>query len=416
MSPFRLAVLNLSRRKVPTLVALTAIALSVGFSGVLLRLYRLSNSRFSSLARGGDAVVGAKAGGLEILLGSLNLEGRYPDFIPYNLYETLKNRRGVQFEDGEKAVPTFVRQVIPLVYFAKYGEYRVIATDETFIHRPENASEVSPSLAEGRWADGNSEVVLGSAVARHFQLSVGNPLTARAWLGEPKPGDPEPDPVPLVVTGILAPTESAWDSGLYSNLEMARSTFERAGLGTRSVWGVKVLHYFLIYLQGDGMLRLESLINKRSVAEVVGVEHEKTRLAELTGTGRRLGLLMSLLILGLGSLSVAAMMITRFDAMTVQLAVLRALGYAKREIRRWLVWEGVLLGFAAIALGAILDLVLFPVIRGLLGSALPPASLVHSPLWESWPVWCLAMTATVLAVFVPLIRLYHQDVHVALKG
>ena len=82
MNALRLAILNLTRRRVPTFLALLSIAISVGFSGVLLRLYFLSESRFSTLAKGGDAIVGAKSGGLDILLNCLNLEGPYPGYIP----------------------------------------------------------------------------------------------------------------------------------------------------------------------------------------------------------------------------------------------------------------------------------------------------------------------------------------------
>ena len=116
---------------------------------------------------------------------------------------------------------------------------------------------------------------------------------------------------------------------------------------------------------------------------------------------------MSVLILLLGGLSVAAMMATRFDAMTVQLAVLRALGYERREIRSWLL-EGAFLGVGACLVGGLADAALFPLIRGMLGTALPPPSIVHSPIYQSFPVWITAIGATTAAVFIPLFRLYQQ--------
>src|SRR5689334_19056388 len=99
MTSFRLAILSLIRRRTPTFIAFLAISVSVAFSGILLRLYVLSGARFSGLAKAGEAIVGAKSGGVEILLGALNLEGEYPDFIPLKLYASLAARSGVQFED-----------------------------------------------------------------------------------------------------------------------------------------------------------------------------------------------------------------------------------------------------------------------------------------------------------------------------
>jgi putative ABC transport system permease protein len=110
------------------------------------------------------------------------------------------------------------------------------------------------------------------------------------------------------------------------------------------------------------------------------------------------------------------MLITRFDAMSVQLAVLRAIGYGRREIGMWLIWEGFLLGLAGCLVGMVIDGSTFPILRDLLGSALPPADLIASSFLESYPVWIVTVPATVFAIFIPLIRLYRQDVHQALKG
>ena len=110
--------------------------MSVACGGILLRLYQLSESRFSSLGRGGDAVVGAKAGGIEILLGSLNGEGAFPGFLPYKLFESLRAQQKVQFEDGQTSQPNYIRAIIPFVYFAHYNGARVVGTDEVFFKRP----------------------------------------------------------------------------------------------------------------------------------------------------------------------------------------------------------------------------------------------------------------------------------------
>ncbi len=414
MKPIRLAWLNLTRRRVPTLIALVAIALSVATSGILFRLYLLSGARFSTMAHGVDAVVGAKAGGIDILLGSLNAEGPYPGFLPYKLFRSLREHQSVQFEDGAKSMTSGLRAVIPVVYFGQYRGCRIIGTDESFLHRPD--SREAPVLGQGQWAVTNGETVVGAVVARANGLRLGDTITAKPWTGDTTTNAQPAATFDLKIVGILRPMGVVWDSALFATVEQAHHILGQADLSGRSIWKADVLNYFLINLAPADLPGLQALINGRTVGQVMEVEREKQHLFELTGAGRRLGFLVTALIMLLGGLSVAAMMVTRFDAMTVQLAVLRAIGYGRREVARWLIWEGVLLGCAACVIGGVIDALVFPWLRELLGSALPSPALVACPIVRSAPVWATAVAATVLAVFIPLYRLYRQDIHSALRG
>jgi putative ABC transport system permease protein len=407
MKPLRLAWLNLCRRLIPTAIAVLSIAISVACAGVLLRVNLLSQNRFASIAEGGDAVIGAKAGGIDILLGALNGEGQYPGFLPYKLFETLRAQTQVHFEDGANAQPNFIRSIIPLLYFAKAGPYRVLGTDESFVQRPDGALVV-----EGRWASGMGEVVAGSAAALKMGWHVGDMIPARVWVGESSPVRA----FDLKLVGILAPQNSAWDRELYSGLATAQGVLAGVDLRERSIWGPNVLSYYLVYLKPGGFAALSALVNRRTVGEAIFIPEQNQRLRELTGTGTQLGMFVTILILALGGLSVASMLITRFDAMALQLAVLRAIGYSRASISRWLLWEGFLLGLAACVLGATFDGVGFPLLRAALGEALPPPELVASSLWLSWPIWLTALAATTASVFIPLYRVYRQDVHFSLRS
>ena len=113
MTTFKLAILNISRRKFTSSIAVISIALSVACSGILLRAYEMSSSRFSTIARSGDAVIGAKSSGIEILLGSMNNEGAYPDFVPYVLFESLRKE---QSSPGAYSSTKMI-SVTPFLYF-----------------------------------------------------------------------------------------------------------------------------------------------------------------------------------------------------------------------------------------------------------------------------------------------------------
>jgi putative ABC transport system permease protein len=413
MSPFQLAYLDLIRKKIPTLITVVAIAASVACAGVLLKLYILSVARFSTLVRGPDAVIGAKAGGIEILLGSLNLEGSYPEFIPGRLYQTLKQSQHIEFEGGSVFDPSVIKNVVPIVFFAKYENHRVVGTDERFFSQ--QGAQDAPRLLAGRWFEPFNEVVVGSSVAGEHGIHIGDSIAVHAWVSD-NPQAVAPPVVSLRVVGILAAGRSAWNHACFSSIAEAIQVFHGVAGDSLSTWRNDVVHYLLLYVRPGGFRAVSELVNHRTVAEVVSVNEQRQNLEELTGTGVRLGLSITLLVVILAALSVAAVMITRFDAMKIQVAVLRALGFSRPEIGEWLLWEGALLGVASCVCGAAVEAVLFPVVRLLLSGALPAEEIVASHFYDSAPVWGASILATMLALVVPLVQISRQDVHSSLKG
>ncbi len=415
MSSIRLAWLSLIRRPLSTTLALAAIALAVGGCGVLLRLYQLEQNRFSTIARGSDAIIGAKADGLDILLGALDAEGKYPGFLPYKLFETMQARASVRFEDGADVNQNYLKQVTPFLYCAKAGRFRVVATDSTIFSWP----NYSLTFASGRFIDEPDQpghVVLGAVVARRMNLKIGDTVDLTPWVGNTK------TPVPqmgqsFTVSGVLNSTHSSWDRLLFTTIADGQKLIaNEPSLSQHSIWGNNVLNYMLVDLPADGYGPIQNLINKRTVGQVVFTRAEKKHLRELTGTGQSIGTMISILVILLGGLAVASMLVARFDAMGVQLAVLRALGYSRFQVALALLSEGFLLGVAACAIGSMIDMATFPMMRWVLGSALPSPDIVSSTIWQSAPVWLAAVLATTASVFLPVIKLYNQDIHTSLRN
>ena len=406
MSPFQLAFLSLTRRKLSSFIALLSIAVSVATSGVLLRLYLLTSQRFSTIANGGDAIVGAKSGGIYILLGALNLEGNYPGFLPQKLFESLAAQEKVKFEDGASSEPNYIKSVIPYLYFAQIDNFRVIGTNVRFFS--------NLTFANGTIWTKPTSLVLGAKLAEAKSLQTGSIAKITLWTGN---DNRAPTPaLSFEVSGVLHTTHSAWDYAAFVNYEFAQSVLSQVSLGESSIWKNQVLNYFLISIDPKGRNQLESLINKRTVGQVVWVEDEKNHLEKLTGTGREIGFLISALVMLLGGLSVTAMMTTRFEAMNVQVAVVRAIGFTRSEISTWLFYEGLLLGMSAILLGGLFDFVGFPVVKNLLGNSIPHLEWMSSSVFESWPIWIIALLATIAALVLPMLRLINQNIHDQLKG
>lgn len=425
MTAFRLAFLDLVRRPLSSAIVIVSIALSVAVAGVLLRLSHLAERRFSTIATGTEALVGAKSGDLDILLGALNGEVSPNDqtgYLPMKLFLSLQANAPVQFEDGAKAQPGYVRAITPFVYAGWLGGAPCVGTDDSMLKRG------GVMIDEGSWPSGLGELTLGAALARQLGLQPGatvsvDPLASAPAGTGPEPADPKVvgQPMPFHVVGVLKPTGSAWDHQAWMTLPSARVMLAHTRL-KNSIWGVDVLNYYLLDLSPDvagqpsSFVQLKALINDRTVGQVVRVADARARLEQLTGTGRSLGLAIVVLVLAMAVLSLASVLITRFDSLSLQLAVLRAIGYSRTELATWLLSEGLMLGLSAAVLGALIDACVFPLVRAALGTSLPSADLVASSVFESSPIWIAALTATVLSVAIPIARAYRQDVATSLRA
>jgi putative ABC transport system permease protein len=410
MSPAKIAYLHLVRRKFSSLIVLAGIVLAVATSGILLRLYSLSNQRFTTLIHSGDAIVGAKSGALDLLLGMLNFEGDYPEYIPSNLYTTLKNQESIHFEDKATVAPNFIRAVFPFALVGKVSDFRVYTTSTDFFNFKEKDL---PEIVSGGAPTAASQVAVGAEVAARLKVQVGDTLPARVWVG----GEPfNENSQTLKVVGIFKETHKAWDRIALANWDTAEKIFNENVMLFRTPWGTNVMNFMLIYLHDGGFAHLDSLINRRTVAQMVSVGGAYAKLEELTGTGKELGLLVAAIILLLGFSSVASMMVGRFESMNVQLAVLRALGYSKNDLVKVLLYETLYLALTACLVGAFLDATIFPWLRSLLGANLPGEDIISMSIWTSWPVWVAVITGNLLSVLYPIWRISKQNIHTSLRS
>ena len=416
MTPLRLALLSLARRRTATTIALLAIAFPVAAGGALLRLYRASEQRYSSLDRSFDAVVGAKAGELDLLLGALNGDGEVvPEPITLNLYNTIRANAIAGLSPPNAAQPRFLSSLIPITVFARFHGRRVIASDVSFWQRP--APEPSPVFISGRAPTTTTEVSLSEALAKAEGLHLGDQISVDPWVSRSNSSNAALAKLSLRVVGITKATGAFWDQVLVADLRLATEVLARLPSSElHSAWKEHITHYLLANCLHGDCATLKDLINQATVAQMIEVKPAVAKLRRLLGQGQRMGLVITTMILTLGALAVAGMMLTRFDAMRGQLAVLRAIGYGRREVALWLLLEGLLLGTTATLCGAALDGASFPWLRHLTQSWAPTAVGLDLPLLSSAPVWAAAIAATLVAACLPLLRLLRQDIHRTLRS
>jgi hypothetical protein len=399
MTALQLAWKNLTRKGGPTFILIVSLALALGGASLLYRVYVLQKDRYESLATGPQAVVGAKASGIEILLGSMRLEDFNPGYIPSNLYQTVKRGIPLKFEDGTVVDSgQFVQRAIPILFVSKIGDSPVIATDKTML----DFLKVSPSALESQ------KVAVGSMLASENNLKAGDPikLSLRSFTWFQKD---------FTIGAILPETNTVWDRAAFINLDEGQNWLLETKAG-HPVWGPNVLHYFMIEMNMIGFPAIRSLINERSVSQLISVSEEREKLQNLIGAGSRVGLLVVSLILLLAGLAIGGMMNLRTEALRVSAAVLRAIGFPKSFVAKWLLYETMMIFFISFFLGLVVEWGLWWLVYPHLKSTLPTNPVSHLPaVFLVAPVWGAALIFAILGMCIPYLRLASQDVHQELK-
>jgi ABC-type lipoprotein release transport system permease subunit len=357
--------------------------------------------------------VGAKSSGSQILLNTEGLEAtKYPSFIPWSLFSTIHDRQGLHFEDNTNTQEAAVRWAVPFLYFAKWQDFPVFGTNEDF---PKFFQEKQNSLLkDGHWISNlQTDVVVGSALAEKFDLHPGSQIELSAW----GPNDQTlPAKIPVTVVGILAPVHSAYDFAMIAPLNMAWRTLQQMDLKNHSIWQARVIHSFFVDMPVQDLTGFESLINQRSIAQTIRTADEVQNLRDLLNSGASIGWIVSLLILALVCLSVAGILLTRFEAMNAQIAVLKAIGYRSRVLILWLFWEAVILGLLALIVGTLIEKILEAFIVRELDWRLAKVILIQQNQFDLWPLYIALMLALMATLTAPLTKILREDIHTQLRS
>lgn len=197
-----LALKSLCSRAVTTGLTVFSIALSVMLLIGVDRVREGAQKGFEGTLSHVDLVVGARGGSLPLLLYSVFHIGTANNDISYASYEHFKNHPAVKW-------------TIPFTLGDSYREYRVVATDDNFYDHYQYRGGQSIRFTEGSRAEGIFDVVLGSEVAKHLGIGVGQQLVLTHGIEGSFFTHKDK---PFTVVGILAPTATPVDRAIYITL------------------------------------------------------------------------------------------------------------------------------------------------------------------------------------------------------
>jgi putative ABC transport system permease protein len=229
MSLWKIAWRSIQQRALAS--SLTGISMALGVMLVVAVLVThgvINRSFLNNSGLGYNIVVGAKGGRLDLVLNTVYYLARPVENIPYTYY--------LEFTEGK--FKPYVDKAVPLCLGDMYQDFRVIGTTPAFFNDLDYGGK-KYTFAAGRnfEPDEYYGAVIGAAVARETGLGVGSKFQPAHGVG---PDAHQHDP--FTILGVLDPTGTPNDRGLFINMEGFYLIPEHAKLADDEVPAAKPVH------------------------------------------------------------------------------------------------------------------------------------------------------------------------------
>ncbi len=188
---------NILHKPLNALLSWLLLTASVAIVSLLLLLQDQFQQKFESNIQGIDLVMGAKGSPLQLILSSV-----------YHLDNPTGN---IDYAEAQKWMKNpMVQSAIPLAYGDSYRGFPIVGTTSAYWEK------YAAGVAKGRAFEKNFEVLAGAEVAQKLQLGLGAEFFGTH--GNAEEGEEHHEHAYRLV-GILAPTGTALDNLILSNLE-----------------------------------------------------------------------------------------------------------------------------------------------------------------------------------------------------
>ncbi len=210
----RLALASLRSRRLTTALTVASIALSVTLLVGIEQVRAGVRDSFAGTIRGVDLIVGARGGTLQTLLSTVFGIG-----APAGAVSAATVQRW--------AAHPAVKWAVPYAIGDSHRGFRVVGTTRDFFVQYRYRNNGRVTLATGRLAYADSEVVIGADVARQLRYTVGSPVVVTHGMVDI--GTSGHDAHPFRVVGVLARTFTPIDRSLYVTLDGLAAMHEEEG-------------------------------------------------------------------------------------------------------------------------------------------------------------------------------------------
>jgi len=419
MSPMlTLSLRSIGNRRLSVALTVMAVALSVA---LLLGVERLRNDAregFAQTISGTDLVVGARGGGVQLLLYSVFHIGQASNNVSWQRMQQVA------------ALPQ-VKWLVPISLGDSHRGMRVVGSTADFFTRYRFGADRVLAFEQGRAfapaPEGIFEAVVGAEVAARFGYRVGQQivLSHGSLGGEGGPRFADHADKPFSIVGVLArsgtPVDRAVLVGLESieaihldwhggapvpGLSIAPEYVRKFDLTPKSVTAA------LVGLDSRiAVFRVQRQINTMPDEPLTAILPGATlqELWSLVGMAERALLAVSALVVAVGLAGLVAVVVASLGERRRELAILRALGASPRQIFTLLVLESVLLSLAGSVFGLALLYGATALVAPWLSASYGVNLVAAWPSLGEWRLLAAVLAAGLAASLVPAWRAYRYS-------
>ncbi len=403
----RLAGQSLWSRRLTVALTVFAIALSVALFLGVEKLRTGAKASFADTISGTDLIVGARSGGVQLLLYSVFRVGNATNNVTWESYQDIAAREEVAW-------------IVPMSLGDSHRGFRVLGTTPAFFERYRFRGGRALSYAEGARFDDLFDAVLGADVAAQLGYALGQEIVVAHGVAS----FTEHDDKPFRVTGILDKTGTPVDRTVFVSLEAIEAIHVDWSGGGRSRDTVSAEEVRAMDLTPGAVTA--ALVGVSSKLQIFGLQRwvneypEEPLLAILPGVA--LGELwdiigvaesalvgVSAMVVVTALLGMAAMIFSGLNERRREMAILRAVGARPWTILLLLMTEAALMSLVAVIVGVGLLYTGLFFARSYIDTAFGLYLQIGAPSGRELAVLASVVAAGTVVSLVPALRAYRMS-------
>lgn len=390
---------------------LSLVMLSIALSTFLLlgieRIRADVRENFSQSVSGTDLIVGARTGGVQLLLYSVFRIGNATNNIRWSSVQTIGQHKAVAW-------------MVPISLGDSHRGFAVVGTSRAYFDHFSYGDHEALIFEQGKPFESVFDTVLGADVAERLGYALGDHIVLSHGDGKMAANDHADKP--FTVVGILRRTGTPVDRSVHIGLSGMEAIHldwvAGAPLPGMAVPADQVSRYDLTPKKVTAVLiglknRAAVFSVQRSISEfegeplmaiLPGVALDE--LWDVVGIGERALLAMTMLVSLVSFAGLVAVITTGLDQRRRELAILRALGAGPRQILCLLALEGTLVTLCGLIMGASLCALTIATLGGWSSTHLGVALHLRAPSLSEWTLLVGVLASGLMASCIPGWRAY----------
>ena len=405
---FRLALRSLLNRRLTVLLTVFAVALSVALFLGVEKVRTGARASFADTISSTDLIMGARSGGVQLLLYSVFRIGNATNNVTWESFEDIASRREVDW-------------AVPLSLGDSHRGFRVLGTTDAYFTHYKYRGGRALGFAEGHRFEDLFDAVLGADVAEALGYELGDEIVVAHGIAS----FTEHDDKPFRVAGILEKTGTPVDRTVHVSLEAIEAIHVDWQSGAR-IPGQSISAEEVRAMDLAPRAITAALIGVKSRLQVFALQRaineypEEPLLAVLPGIALQelwgiVGVAetalsaVSIMVIATSLLGLATMILASLGERRREMAILRAVGARPRTVLALLVTEAGLISLAGVVLGTALLYAGLFALRPVVDDAFGLYLSIEPPSSYEIGILAAVVGAGVLVSLLPALRAYRMS-------